>query len=67
MNFLFILSILVSLIFGYFLGRFLGYKRGFKEGFFAAPLIYRQQSLQQGNCLLCNNKMDNFSLKEEKS
>lgn len=51
---------------GYFLGRYLGYQRGFKEGFFAAPLIFRQQSLKQGSCLLCNRKVDNFSLKQEK-
>ncbi|GAB6136854.1 hypothetical protein [Halanaerobaculum tunisiense] len=62
-----ILLFLIVFTIGYLGGRFVGYKQGFQDGFFTAPLIFRQQSLEQQRCVLCNTDVDNFSLKQEKS
>lgn len=51
-----LISILIGLGIGYNLGYTKGKKRGEKIGFSQAPLIFLEKSLEQGYCLVCNNK-----------
>lgn len=45
--------LLVCFLFGYCLGKRLGYECGLQEGKSIAPLLLRQQSYQEGYCVLC--------------
>lgn len=59
------LLVIVLFTVGYLIGRWRGKKQGFKQGLTIAPLIFRHQSLKEGNCVLCEAKLDNLSLKQE--
>jgi len=53
-----LLVVLISLTIGYFWGRYVGYKEGLKEGRNLTPLILRKESLEEGVCVLCNEKFE---------
>jgi hypothetical protein len=53
-----LLLTLISLAIGYFGGRYVGYKEGLKEGRNSTPLALRKESLEEGVCVLCNEKFE---------
>jgi len=59
------LLVIVLFTAGYLIGWWRGRKQGFKQGLTAAPLVFRQQSFKEGNCVLCEAKSDNLSLRQE--
>lgn len=50
-----IIAFLLTFFVGYVLGRRLGRKEGYAEAAAVAPVIMRQQSLENGICILCQN------------
>ncbi|MCK8817693.1 hypothetical protein MWH28_10010 [Natroniella sulfidigena] len=62
-----LLLILASFIIGFFVGKARGEKKGIRQGMLLTPLLVRKKSLEEGECLLCNKKVEGLFLsKEEK-
>lgn len=49
------ISIVSTLLLGYRWGKHDGRKEGYEQGVTDVPVLLREQSLEQGYCLLCNN------------
>jgi hypothetical protein len=50
--------IVSTLLLGYLWGKHDGQAEGYEKGIADLPLLLRQQSLEQGYCMLCNNQAD---------
>ncbi|WP_408956066.1 hypothetical protein [Natroniella sp. ANB-PHB2] len=62
-----LLSILISFMIGFFIGKAKGKKEGVRQSMLITPLLVRKKSLEEGECLICNNKLKNLFLsKKEK-
>lgn len=55
---LIVILILSTLLLGYLWGKHNGQIEGFKRGSVLLPLLLREQSLEQGYCVLCNEKVE---------
>ena len=56
---LILLFMVSTLLLGYIWGKHDGRVEGYKRGTVDLPLILREQSLEQGYCLLCNEQVQN--------
>lgn len=58
-----LIVILISgtLLLGYLWGKHNGQIEGFKRGTVTLPLLLREQSLEQGYCVLCNEQVEKES------
>ncbi|MCK8827958.1 hypothetical protein MWH25_09425 [Natroniella acetigena] len=62
-----LLLALISFMIGFFIGKAKGKKEGIRQSILVTPLLVRKRSLEEGECLICNNKLKNLFLsKEEK-
>lgn len=43
---------------GYGIGRRVGLKEGYKRGIERSPLILRMKLLENGKCMICDNKIE---------
>ncbi|MDU4959693.1 MAG: hypothetical protein E6X17_03385 [Sporomusaceae bacterium] len=53
-----VLLLLIAFIAGYFWGQYRGRKHGFETAQALLPLLWRQQSYEQGKCILCQGEAD---------
>ncbi len=52
-----LIAVVAAFFLGYYLGRREGRQLGITQGQTVAPLLLRQQSYEQGHCLLCQEKL----------
>ncbi len=51
---LYVITFLAIFFAGFISGKYYGMKAGYQEGQSAASLLLRQQSMEQGYCVLCH-------------
>jgi len=56
-----VISMIILLLIGYCWGKKVGHREGYQEGLAHLPLSLRQQSLEQGYCVLCKEELENKS------
>lgn len=62
-----IIGILIAFLAGYIAGKHQGFAAGYRDAEATLPLKIRQQSLEQGKCVICDDfwirttKSENFS------
>lgn len=54
---LIVILIISTLLFGYLWGKYDGRAEGYKRGTVDISLLLREQSLEQGYCVLCNEQV----------
>jgi len=62
-----IFGMLAAFLLGYILGKYHGWEKGYQEAAATLPLELRQQSLEEGKCVICaecwtkTSNRENFS------
>lgn len=56
---LIVILLMCTLLLGYCWGKHNGRVEGYEQGIVSLPIRLREQSFEQGYCMLCNNQLTN--------